>query len=269
MSGNVWNGYGIRFGDYSSGSQTDPTGPDSGTFRVFRGGCWTTSLGALACRTATSTSTPRTAATDLGFRLFETYPLSAQSEGRSASIHVYPFTPKKILFFEDASHRRTNAKQGGRQGDARKIAAADGVIRIGDSGLCLMCKGICRLWVPRDPRPHWRWCRVSIRSLTHYVGYAGESIALRQVCTVTGSDTGLERVPTRWYSRFPVRVPENVGTVYRTIFGPCPSSGTGFQVWLFIRNLNPAGFVSRSLARWTPVRCAVCSMLRPIWRKFR
>ena len=40
-------------------------------------------------------------------------------------------------------------KQGGRQGDARKIASADGLIRIGDSGLCLMCKGICRLWVPR------------------------------------------------------------------------------------------------------------------------
>ena len=30
MSGNVWEWVWDRFGDYSSGHQTDPTGPDSG-----------------------------------------------------------------------------------------------------------------------------------------------------------------------------------------------------------------------------------------------
>ena len=40
MSGNVWEWVWDRFGDYSSDSQTDPTGPDSGPFRVRRGGSW-------------------------------------------------------------------------------------------------------------------------------------------------------------------------------------------------------------------------------------
>ena len=40
MSGNVWEWCQDWYGSYSSGSQTNPTGPTSGTFRVFRGGCW-------------------------------------------------------------------------------------------------------------------------------------------------------------------------------------------------------------------------------------
>ena len=40
MSGNVDEWCWDRFGDYSYGSQTDPTGPDSGPSRVYRGGCW-------------------------------------------------------------------------------------------------------------------------------------------------------------------------------------------------------------------------------------
>ena len=40
MSGNVWEWVWDIEGDYSSGSQTDPTGPDSGLHRMFRGGSW-------------------------------------------------------------------------------------------------------------------------------------------------------------------------------------------------------------------------------------
>ena len=40
MSGNVWEWVWDRWGDYSSGSQTDPTGPNSGPARVNRGGSW-------------------------------------------------------------------------------------------------------------------------------------------------------------------------------------------------------------------------------------
>lgn len=40
MTGNVWECCSDWSGDYSSSSQTNPTGPSSGSGRVFRGGSW-------------------------------------------------------------------------------------------------------------------------------------------------------------------------------------------------------------------------------------
>lgn len=48
MSGNVWECCQDWYGDYKKGSQTNPTGPSSGPFRVFRGGsCF---VDAWSCR---------------------------------------------------------------------------------------------------------------------------------------------------------------------------------------------------------------------------
>jgi formylglycine-generating enzyme len=50
MAGNVWQWCWDRYGSYSSGSQTDPRGPASGSGRVFRGGGWAYAAG--GCRAA-------------------------------------------------------------------------------------------------------------------------------------------------------------------------------------------------------------------------
>ena len=69
MSGNVAEWCKDWYGDYSSASQTDPQGPASGTYRVWRSGNWG---GALAryCRVSyRGNSTPSTRSRSLGLRL--------------------------------------------------------------------------------------------------------------------------------------------------------------------------------------------------------
>ena len=68
MSGNVYEWCQDWYGSYSSGSQTNPQGPSSGSDRVFRGGCW--DFSARLCRVSTRDSrTPDSRRSSLGLRL--------------------------------------------------------------------------------------------------------------------------------------------------------------------------------------------------------
>lgn len=68
MSGNVWEWCYDWKGTYSGGSQTNPTGPDSGSYRVVRGGGWSNSAG--GCRVAIRGNlSPSLRDGNLGFRL--------------------------------------------------------------------------------------------------------------------------------------------------------------------------------------------------------
>ncbi|MGN1173454.1 MAG: formylglycine-generating enzyme family protein [Muribaculaceae bacterium] len=69
MSGNVCEWCQDYWGEYTYASQTNPTGPDSGSIRVIRGGSW--GSGAGGCRVSNrSNCAPVGRYGDLGFRLY-------------------------------------------------------------------------------------------------------------------------------------------------------------------------------------------------------
>jgi len=68
MHGNVWEWVEDWYGEYLAEPQTNPRGPESGSYRVFRGGCWYDH--AEGCRSSIRVDDdPGENDHDLGFRL--------------------------------------------------------------------------------------------------------------------------------------------------------------------------------------------------------
>ncbi len=69
--GNVWEWVQDRYGGYPGGAVTDPAGPGSGSYRVYRGGGWLSN--ARNCRSSNrSLDTAGLRRVNLGFRLLRT-----------------------------------------------------------------------------------------------------------------------------------------------------------------------------------------------------
>jgi formylglycine-generating enzyme required for sulfatase activity len=68
MSGNVFEWCQDWYGTYASGAQTNPTGPDSGSYRVMRGGSWfyNSNSSRASCRASQG---PGDRYDDMGFRV--------------------------------------------------------------------------------------------------------------------------------------------------------------------------------------------------------
>jgi len=72
MSGNLWEWVGDWHGNYSSDPQVDPLGSTIGSYRVIRGGVWSSNVDALRCASRGYGSYPYSTSDGAGFRVCRT-----------------------------------------------------------------------------------------------------------------------------------------------------------------------------------------------------
>jgi len=68
MAGNVWEWCWDWYGPYTEAAATNPLGPESGSYRVLRGGGWSDPLSSMRAATRLHLD-PGTASTNIGFRV--------------------------------------------------------------------------------------------------------------------------------------------------------------------------------------------------------
>ncbi|MCP4702949.1 MAG: SUMF1/EgtB/PvdO family nonheme iron enzyme [Gammaproteobacteria bacterium] len=135
LSGNVWEWVHDRYGGYSGEAQTNPTGPETGSSRVMRGGGW--SLGAGSCRSAYRFYWPPDNRDHyLGFRLARTHPLPSddftllpeadKAPDVQAEEDLLPYNPYQV--FADS------LKDGAEKGP-EMIYLPGGTFRMGDENI--------------------------------------------------------------------------------------------------------------------------------------